>query len=66
MPISVGHTVCSVNATPNLGRYVESLEVVLPLGKPVSTKTRIPNQCPYQVSASDTLWFLRYSPDKIL
>ena len=25
-----------------------------------------PNQCPYQVSASYALHFLRYSPDKIL
>ena len=25
-----------------------------------------PNQCPYQVSTSYNLWFLRYSPDKIL
>ena len=24
-----------------------------------------PNQCPYQVSTSDTIRFLRYSPDKI-
>ena len=24
-----------------------------------------PNQCPYQVSTSYTLWFPRYSPDKI-
>ena len=24
-----------------------------------------PNWCPYQVSTSDTLWFPRYSPDKI-
>ena len=27
--------------------------------------TYTPNQCPYQVSTSYTLWFLRYSPDKI-
>ena len=25
-----------------------------------------PNKCPYQVSTSYTLQFLRYSPDKIL
>ena len=25
-----------------------------------------PNQCPYQVSTSNTLWFPRYSPDKLL
>ena len=24
-----------------------------------------PNQCPYQVSTSYTLWFPRYSPDKL-
>ena len=28
--------------------------------------TYTPNQCPYQVSTSYTLWFPRYSPDKIL
>ena len=24
-----------------------------------------PNQCPYEVSTSYTLWFLRYRPDKL-
>ena len=28
MPITPDYTACSVNATPNLGRYVASLEVV--------------------------------------
>ena len=27
--------------------------------------TYTPNQCPYQVSTSYTLWFLRYSLDKL-
>ena len=25
-----------------------------------------PNQCPYKVSTSYTLWFPRYSPDQVL
>ena len=28
--------------------------------------TYTPNQCPYQVSTSYTLGFMRYNPDKIL
>ena len=32
-PTTSGYTVCSVNATPNFGRYEPSLVVFLPLSK---------------------------------
>ena len=35
-------------------------------GHTMALHTYTPNQCPYQVSTSHTLWFLRYSPDMIL
>ena len=34
-------------------------------GQTIALHTYTPNQCPYQVSTSYTLQFLRYSPDKI-
>ena len=35
-------------------------------GKVKSRSHHNPDQCPYQVSTSYTLWFPRYGPDKIL
>ena len=35
-------------------------------GHTMTLHTYTPNQCPYQVSTSYTLWFPRYSPHKIL
>ena len=35
-------------------------------GHTMTLHTATPNQCPYQVSTSYTLWFPRYSPDQIL
>ena len=35
-------------------------------GQTMMLQTYTPNQYPYQVSTSYTLWFPRYSPDKIL
>ena len=35
-------------------------------GQAMTLHTYSPNQCPYQVSTSYTLWFLRYSPDKLI
>ena len=37
-------------------------------GRTMTLHTNTPNQCPYQVnnvSTSYTLWFLRYTPDKL-
>ena len=34
-------------------------------GHTMTVHTYTPNQCPSQVSTSYTLWFLRYSPDKL-
>ena len=35
-------------------------------GHTMPLHTYTPNQCPYQISTSYTLRFLKYSPDKIL
>ena len=34
--------------------------------RPCLCRSTTPNQCPYQVSTSYTIWLLRYSPNKIL
>ena len=34
-------------------------------GHTMMLHTYIPNRCPYQISTSYTLWFLRYSLDKV-